>query len=65
MNNSISVSFSHFQHAAEEWLSRREVYIYTAELLALYAHGIPVQQAASVVASISNERREKANREEP
>lgn len=61
----MSSSFSQFQHAAEEWLSRAEVFDFTAELLAMYAHGIPVEQAASVVASLANERRwEEAGRGE-
>ncbi len=61
----MNTTFAQVQHAAEEWLSEREVFDYTAELLAMYAHGIPIEKAASIVASLANEKRwEQADRGE-
>lgn len=52
----MSTTFFQFQASLEEWMTREAIYLYAAELLSMYAHGVPVHTAASVIASIINSK---------
>lgn len=53
----VSTTYFQFQASLEEWMTREAICLYAAELLSMYAHGVPVHKAASVLASIPKSQR--------
>lgn len=52
MYPAIQVTFDQFRHALEEYLTRRQIYAHTSEILALYARGIAVESAGLLIVEL-------------
>lgn len=49
---SLQVSFDQYRAQLEEWLTRRQIYAHTSEILACYARGIAVEETGLLIVEL-------------